>query len=174
MKTTHVILGTVLAASPFALLVASNVAHASATASPCTPAHTQVWASSEGNGTAGTTYYEIEFSNTGSTCTLRGFPTVQATNSKGTIGKPATDRGAASTILLQTSITAHVTLGVVDTGALCSNPLSGTGLRVVPPGEKFVGEQGAISNFPVEVCSNASSLNVSPIQAHVGIPLYTN
>ncbi len=165
---------------PAATLVASATSGARATVVGCRAASTEVWAAVEGDGTAGTIYYELEFSNVGrQTCTLHGYPSVWAVSLTGVqIGDPASHRGVPSTVTLQPGATAHAILGVVDTGALCSGPgVAAAGLRVIPPGQnlpKPAGEGDLVETFPVHVCPHQSSMNVLPVHSGVGIPNYTS
>jgi hypothetical protein len=145
----------------------------------CSVANTFVWAAFEGNGTAGTTYYVLEFSNIGSkACTLRGNASVWAVSKTGLqSGKPASRQGVASTVTLVPDGTAHAVLGVVDTGAACPGQgVQAAGLRVVPPGQTLpnpAGEKDQVQYFPVKVCAHQSSMNVLPVRPGTGIPLYT-
>ncbi len=164
---------------PTAALAASPAAGARATVARCQPASTEVWAAVEGVGTAGTTYYELEFSNVGTQpCTLHGFPSVWAVTLRGAeIGKPALHHGIVPTsVTLQPGATAHAVLGVVDTGAICGRQgVRGAGLVVVPPGQpRLLGEADGIESFPLQVCPHVSSMNVRPIQSGTGIPGYTS
>jgi hypothetical protein len=152
---------------------------AAATLPACSAAQTYVWAAVEGGETAGTTYYELEFSNVGSTtCTLHGYPSVWAVSVGGArIGEPATHQGAPSTVTLAPGATSHAVLGVADTGAVCdSQGVKAQGLRVVPPGQtlpKSPGERDEVENFPLEVCAHQPSMHVDPVHSGVGIPNYT-
>lgn len=160
-------------------LVASAASGAPASVTRCSGASTEVWAATEGDGTAGTIFYELEFSNIGhQTCTLRGYPDVWAITLAGhELGKPALHRGVPGTVTLRPGATAHAILGVVDTGALCSGPgVLAAGLEVVPPGQAAAtaaGEADEVENFAVHVCPHESSMNVLPVRSGVGIPNYT-
>lgn len=164
---------------PTAAVVASATSGAPGAVASCRATSTEVWAAVEGDGTAGTIYYELEFSNVGrQACTLHGYPTVWAVSPTGLqIGKPASHRGVPGTVTLQPGATVHAILGVVDTGALCSGPgVAAAGLKVVPPGQtvsKAAGEADEVENFSVHVCPHQSSMNVLPIHSGVGIPNYT-
>ncbi|MGD0873836.1 MAG: DUF4232 domain-containing protein [Acidimicrobiales bacterium] len=165
-------------AVPAATVVASAASGSPATVANCRASSTDVWAAVEGDGTAGTVFYELEFSNVGSrTCTLRGYPSVWAVSLSGhEIGRSASRRGSPSTVTLHPGSTAHAILGVVDTGALCSGPgVAAAGLEVVPPGQSVpkASEADEVENFPVRVCPDQSSMNVLPIRSGVGIPNYT-
>ena len=162
---------------PTVALTASSASGAPATSRNCSAASTEVWAAVEGNGTAGTIYYELEFSNVGSTvCTLRGYPDVWAISRSGTeLGRPASHRGSPTTVTLQPGATSHALLGVVDPGALCGSPgVTAAGLKVVPPGQRpLPGEGDEVEPFSVQVCPNESSMNVHPVHSGTGIPNYT-
>jgi hypothetical protein len=164
---------------PTATVAASATSGARASIQVCGAASTEVWAAVEGDGTAGTIYYELEFSNVGhQPCTLHGWPSVWGVAATGAeIGEPASHRGTPTVVTLQPGATAHAILGVVDTGALCAGPgIATAGLRVVPPGQRFAGPAGEadlVENFPVRVCPHQSSMNVSPVHSGVGIPNYT-
>jgi hypothetical protein len=163
---------------PTAVLAASAAPRSSAAITSCRAANTEVWAAVEGSGTAGTTYYELEFSNIGTqSCTLHGFPDVSAvTLHRVEIGESASHQGVVpSTVTLQPGATAHAILGVEDTGAACPGQgVTAAGLRVVPPGQPMpVGEADEVENFPVTVCPHISSMNVRPIHSGTGIPNYT-
>ncbi|MGO9962833.1 MAG: DUF4232 domain-containing protein [Acidimicrobiales bacterium] len=164
---------------PTATLAASASSSARASIQVCGAASTEVWAAVEGDGTAGTIYYELEFSNVGhQPCTLHGFPSVWGVATSGAeIGEPASHRGTPTMVSLRPGATAHAILGVVDTGALCAGPgVPTAGLRVVPPGQRplgLAGEADLVESFSVRVCPHQSSMNVSPIHSGVGIPNYT-
>lgn len=164
-------------------VVAESAASAtSAAASPiasCRAAGTEVWAADEGAGTAGTVYYELEFSNVGHrSCTLHGYPSVWAVNAYGVkVGVPASTRDAPRKVVLRPGSTAHAVLGVTTTGAVCGAlSVAATGLRVVPPGQtlpKAPGERDWVEHFPLRVCANQSSMRVLPIHPGTGIPNYS-
>lgn len=172
-----------LAANATLIATGALVAPAGAATPACTATNTFVWAADIGSGTAGTTYYVIEFSNVGTAkCTLRGFSRVWAVNSTGArVGQPSTNVTTQVTVPLVTlapKATAHEVLGAADPGALCGGKsVNGTGLRVVPPGQSLpspAGERDWIENFPLSVCASVSSLRLEPVRAGVGIPLYTS
>src|ERR1019366_7749899 len=163
---------------PTAVLAASAAPRASAAIPSCRAANTEVWAAVEGVGTAGTTYYELEFSNIGTQpCTLHGCPNVWAVTLHGAeVGKPALHQSIVpSTVTLQPGATSHAILGVEDTGAVCHGPgVKAAGLRGVAPGQPMpVGEADEVENFPVQVCPHVSSMNVRPVLSGTGIPNYT-
>jgi hypothetical protein len=154
--------------------LASAAQPARSAASPrCSASATQVWlGDGEGGGTAGTTYYPLEFSNIGHhTCTLYGYPGVSAyRGALKQVGPAATrSKSAHSTITLRPNATAHVLLGIRDWGALCSKPVAVDGLKVFPPGQKSAREIG----FAFDACAHKGVLVVGPMRARVGIPGYT-
>jgi Protein of unknown function (DUF4232) len=172
----------VLSSAVLAESADSTTSAPSAAASPmarCRAAGTEVWAAVEAAGTAGTVYYELEFSNVGRrTCTLHGFPSVWAVNAYGVkVGVRASNRGAPSTVVLRPGSTAHAVLGVTTTGAVCGTlGVAAAGLRVVPPGQtlpKTPGERDWVEHFPLQVCANQSSMHVLPVHAGTGIPNYS-
>ncbi len=162
---------------PTVSLVLSAASASPAAVPRCAAATTEVWAASLGDGTAGTTYFELELSNVGSrTCTLRGAPQVWAVGKTGhEIGLSASHRGfsSPSMVTLQTGATSHAVLGVVDPYVLCNGPgLATAGLAVVPPGQARDQAQ-EVESFPLAVCPHQSSLNISPVHSGTGIPRYT-
>ena len=163
---------------PTVVLASSPASGARPAVASCQAANTEVWAAVEGIGTAGTTYYELEFTNIGTRpCTLHGFPDVWAvTPHRAEIGKPASHQNIVpSTVTLQPGATAHAILGVVDTGAVCGREsVTAAGLKVVPPGQPMpVGAADEVENLPVQVCPHGSSMNLRPIHSGTGIPAYT-
>src|SRR5271166_1487683 len=76
-------------------------ASASMAAHRCYATELTVWLGSPGNGTAGSTYYDLEISNTSrSTCTLYGYPGVSANNGGGQLGRAAgRDHSRPSTLV---------------------------------------------------------------------------
>jgi Protein of unknown function (DUF4232) len=154
--------------------VASARGARTAAATKCTPAHTQVWLGvGLGGGTAGSTYYPLEFSNVGhSACTLSGYPGVSAIGSSGGQVGPAAGRNtqAHGTVTLAPNATAHAILRVIDWGALCSSKVDATGLKVYPPGET---RAEPVVPFPFGACPSRGVLIVGPVRAGVGIPGYT-
>jgi hypothetical protein len=70
---------------PGAAPAAAGLSHAGRTATPaCTTSGLDVWLDTQGNGAAGTTYFNLEFTNlSGGTCTPSGFPGVPAAGLNG-------------------------------------------------------------------------------------------
>jgi hypothetical protein len=161
-----------------AVPAASASAGASArTASPaavstCTVAHLEIWLGlGLGGGTAGSTFYPLEFSNIGhSACTLNGFPGVSGFGSGGQIGPAASRNGQPhTTVTLAPGVTAHAILRVVDAGAVCSSPVTATSLKVFPPGAT----RSESIPFSFAACAHRGVLIVGPVRGGVGIPGFT-
>ena len=95
-----------------------------------------------GNGTAGSTYYPIEFtSNSGAACTLYGYPGVSfLAASGGQVGAAATEDPAypRRLVTLAPGAAAHAELRVTDAmnyPASACRPVTVHRLRVFPPGQ---------------------------------------
>jgi hypothetical protein len=158
----------VLAALALAGGPAGAATPASAAATPaCTTQGLVIWLNTQGNGTAGTDFFTLNFTNlSGHSCVLRGFPGVSAVNLRGgMIGKAASrDSGqTVKTITLTNGHTAHATLGFVDVGALPScPPTTAAGLRVFPPNQTA----SKVVPFPFAACGGArapSVLRIRPV-----------
>lgn len=126
----------------------------------------------QGQGAAGSTYVEIDFTNTGGTpCTLYGYPGVSLANSGGPIGAPATrDRTRPpSLVRLARGAEAHALLRVVDAqnypAGTCS-PESSSFLLIYPP------DQTAAIDVPDKStgCKNKSVkvLSIRPVAPGAG------
>jgi hypothetical protein len=126
------------------------------------------------NGTAGTIYYVVVFTNTSaSACSLYGYPGVSFVTGQGgsTVGKPA-DRD--TTLLSPTQVNlapggqAYALVGVVDTGALppaACKPGEAQWLRVYAPGD--TGALYVQFSSSVSVCTTPTEafLKVSAVAA---------
>jgi Domain of unknown function (DUF4232) len=155
------------------VLAASARSVVSAAAPACSAANTEVWLGlGLGGGTAGTTYYPLEFSNVGHrACSFSGYPGVSAY--RGALRQlgpaAARNRQPHGTVTLAPGATAHALLGVVDSGALCSSSVTADGLKVYPPGQRSAQE----IPFSFSACAHRGVLRVGPLHAGVGIPGYT-
>jgi hypothetical protein len=139
-------------------VVLAGAAPAAAAPPSCKTAGLVIWLDTNGNGTAGTIFYTLNFTNlSGHTCTLRGFPGVSAVNLSGhMMGKAASrDSGqTVKTVTLGNGKSAKATLGLVDVGALpqgACNPATAAGLRVFPPNQT----SSKVIPFPFQGCSHA-------------------
>jgi len=137
----------------------------------CHAVGTEVWNAAQGNGAAGTIYYEIEISNVGHhTCTLKGYPGVSELNIHGSqVGLPATHGGIKPLVTLAPGDTSHFVLRVVDAGAVCAHPVNGSTLRVYPPGQKVA----QLLGFPNQMCPRRSTMSVDAVHPGTGIPFYS-
>ncbi len=137
----------------------------------CTGANTRVWLGLPGDGTAGTTFYQLEFSNIGpASCTLFGFPGVTAIRANGhQAGLGARRTGTPHLVTLAPGGTSHVILGVTDAGAICASPVRTVTLRVFPPGQS----RAQFIPLALEACLHHSVLRVRPVHAGTGIPGFT-
>ena len=127
------------------------VAALAATASPAAPAVAAgapgcpttglvVWMNNE-QGTAGTFYSDLNFTNlSGHACTLRGHPGVSAVNlGGGQLGRPAAWPSATlRTVTLANGATATAVLAITDVGVFpagACHQVTAAGLRVYPPNQ---------------------------------------
>ncbi len=115
-----------------------------------------VWVNTDGDGTAGSIYYKLEFTNlSGSTCTLTGYPGVSGVNLAGhQLGSPGghDTATAAHTVTLANGATKTATLRIVEAGNFPSSRCHMTeaaGLRVYPPNQTV----SKVVPFPFYACS---------------------
>ncbi len=93
------------------------------------------------NGTAGTTFYPLNFFNqSNTTCTLRGYPGVSAVTSSGKqIGNPASRvQSRFGTVALAPGTQHSASVGVVETGNFSASqcrPVMAAGFKVFPPNQ---------------------------------------
>ncbi len=128
-----------------------------------------IWLDTNGNGTAGTTFFKLHFTNlSGHACTLNGFPFLFAVNLSGhQVGPRATFRTPPSphVVTLANGKTATAVLGIVDTGVFSRSacrPVTAAGLRVFPPNQT----RPKLVPFPFSTCSRPhgpTSLNVGAV-----------
>jgi len=138
---------------------------ASQTGSPsCSTAGLVVWLNTQGNGTAGSTYYDLEFTNlSGRTCTLYGYPGVSGVTLSGRQLGSAASRNSAqprSTVSIADGASALTPLQIVDVGNFSPNGCSQTtaaGLRVYPPNQRA----SKIVPFPFKACSRSGPIYLS-------------
>jgi hypothetical protein len=161
-----------VAAALAALSLAGAPAGAATSAAGTPTCQTQglvVWINTQGNGTAGTTFYTLNFTNlSGHPCLLRGFPGVSAVNLHGgALGRAASrDSGqTVKTVTLTNGHTAHAVLGLVDIGALSPStcpPTTAAGLRVFPPNQSA----SKVVPFPFPACGRTGGpafLRIRPV-----------
>jgi hypothetical protein len=162
---------TLLVGTATLAATAASAAPAHPATPQCTSSHTTVWTGFPGNGTAGSSFYELEISNIGkSACTFFGYPGVSAVNGNTQVGLPASHSGQKSLVTVPAGGTAHVLLQVTDPGAVCVHPVTGHELKVYAPGE-FAAET---TPFTVSVCPHNVTLHVDAVHANAGIPNFSN
>jgi hypothetical protein len=172
MKARLLLAPCLAAALLLAVAASSSTAAPTAAATKACPASgLVVWAGEEpGGGAAGSVYYRVEFTNLSTaTCTLRGYPKVNAVDLKGhRIGAFATHEAgkAAKTVTLAPGQSASATLRIVDALNFPADKCKATtaaGLRVGVPG----GSGNKIAPLAFETCvrSTAKTLSVAPVQA---------
>jgi Protein of unknown function (DUF4232) len=119
----------------------ATAAHGGGAAARCHTGSLTDWIGLPGDGTAGSTYYMLEISNTSrATCTLYGFPGVSALRAGGHQIGSAAGRASYLTerpLTLTPDATVHAVLQITDvsnfTAAAC-HPVNADGLRVFAPG----------------------------------------
>ncbi len=144
----------------------STPTHAAAAA--CTPATTSL-ALTDDNAGAGTVFYRLQVTNTGSApCTLTGYPGVSMVDDAGTqIGAPA-DRepGTSSTVTLAPGQSSYAPLAVSQAGNYGSGctVTPASALRVYLPDRK----DSATTPAQLQGCSETSIvlMKVKPFGAH--------
>jgi len=154
---------------PAAALAAPGAGRASYTATPaCATSGLDVWLDTQGQGAAGTIYYDLKFTNlSGAACTLFGYPGVSGINLSGTQLGSAAIRvsGTPHTVTLANRATATAILGIVQAGIFPSaqcGPVIAAGLRVFPPNQT----QSRKVPFPFPACSKSGPayLKIMPVQ----------
>jgi Protein of unknown function (DUF4232) len=158
---------------------AAAATHPAATAAACTTSQLRIWYAQPNGAAAGSSYFPLEFTNTGTTsCSLDGYPGVSGVNGDGDqLGSPANwDAVIAPTdVVLAPGGTAHVILQVTDVAnypsTICG-PTAAIGLRVYPPNQTA----SVVLPYSFEACSKtgANYLGVDAVNAGVGIPFVTN
>jgi hypothetical protein len=164
-------------------LISGNATLAGATtgAPRCTTGDLVVWLDTMGNGAAGSSYYNLEFTNVSAhTCSMSGYPGVSAVNGAGAqIGTAAGHNPTHPAALITLSSaaanggqggfaspnTATVIFNITDAGnyanSACERVVS-SGLRVYPPDQTA----SKIIPYPFTTCAKRGPLilHVEPIQ----------
>jgi hypothetical protein len=165
------VVGGLMLAPSIALASAGSAARpdANGLAPLCETPGLVIWLDTNGNGTAGTIFFKLHFTNlSGHTCTLNGFPFLFAVNLTGhQVGPRATFRRPPSPHLvrLANGKTATAVLGIVETGNFprkACRPVTAAGLRVFPPNQT----RSKLVPFPFSACSRPhgpASLNVGAV-----------
>jgi hypothetical protein len=155
--------GPTVATSPISAAITPAPTTA-ASAAACTTPGLVVWLDTQGNGTAGSIYYTLEFTNLSArTCTLKGYPGVSAVNLGGHTLGSAAGRDHATTphlITLVPGATATAVLRIVEAGnfptASC-HQVTAAGLRVYPPNLTT----SKVVPFPFLACSSTGPVYLS-------------
>jgi Protein of unknown function (DUF4232) len=140
----------------FSLAASGAVTHASA-AGTCSAATLVVWLDTQGDHAAGSTYFQLRFTNLGPACTLRGFPGVSAVDLAGRqLGRPASrDRSVSSrAVTLTPGASAKAVLRLTNVHNFpqsACRPASAAGLRVYPPNET----RSKLVPFPFGACAGS-------------------
>jgi hypothetical protein len=147
-----------------------SAAHAAGRTPACATRGLVVWLDTNGNGTAGSTYYTLELTNlSGRRCVLTGYPGVSGVDLAGRQLGSAAGRNAGvrqKSVVLAPGRAATATLQVADTGVFSKarcRPVKAAGLRVYPPNET----RSKVVPFPFRACSRAGPvyLHVQPVKA---------
>lgn len=147
----------------------ANAAPSAASLPRCASSGLVVWLDTQGNGAAGSVYYQLELTNLSRhACTLRGYPGVSAVALGGRqLGSPALRESgsSAATVTLPNRASAVATLRIVKAGNFSRSTCQQTeaaGLRVYPPGERA----SKLVPFPFEACSRSGPayLRIGPVR----------
>lgn len=150
--------------------VAAAQVHATRVVAPrCATGGLVVWMDTQGNGTAGSSFFTLRFTNlSGRACTLLGYPGVSAVDLHGRqVGKAATrEPMRARVVSVARGATATAILRIVDAdnfpAGVCRQ-VTAAGLRVYPPGQRTA----KTIPFPFRACSRAAGpayLHVRPVK----------
>ncbi len=139
----------------------------------CPSAALVIWLNTQGSGAAGSTYFNLEFTNlSASACTLSGYPGVSAVNlTGGQLGSAASrnPQHKPGTVTISPRGSAHVVLRIVDAlnypKSTCAQ-LTAAGLRVYPPGQTA----SKLVPYPFLACSRSGAkfLSVEAVQPGLG------
>jgi hypothetical protein len=168
-----------LAAAVSLAVTTFPAAAATATAPACTPSQLVVWLNSTGSGTAGATYYAIQFTNVSAqTCSIIGYPGVSGLSHSGALLGTAASRNnahktfsitlAGTTTSNTLSNTAIAVLKITDVAAYSKAtcvPVTASGLRVYPPGQKA----SSVIPFPFRACSKSGPTYLSVESVEGGV-----
>jgi len=154
-------------------------AAAAAAAPACTTSSLDVWLDTGGGGgTAGGTYYDLQFTNLSAhPCTLYGYPGISAVNLSGKQLGAAARRDAqhaSTTVTLAAgtgqnllSATATAVIKITDSGVYgptACGSVNAAGLRVYPPGQTA----SRVVPFPFAACQHSANiLTVEALQKGV-------
>jgi Protein of unknown function (DUF4232) len=141
---------------------------ARAVAPACQTPGLVVWLDTNGNGTAGSVFYNLKVTNlSGHACTLNGFPFIRAISIGGQVlGRPAAfGSGVPHTVTISRGGTATAQLQIIDVGvypASACHRVTAAGLRVYPPNQTRAKDVP----FPFAACASHGPvvLRVGPVR----------
>lgn len=177
----RVLAAAVITAGAVAAIVPAVAASASQSAAAvprCGNSDVRAWLGVPGDGTAGSTFYQLELSNISNhACTLYGYPGVSAVGPGGVQLGSAAGRSAGDPerlVTLARGATAHALLQIADTGVyppLACARKNATGLKVYPPNDTAA----QVIPFTFSACSKKGPvyLHVRVTVAGTGIPGYS-
>jgi hypothetical protein len=152
-----------------AIAVAPALGAQTAAAPLCETPGLVVWLNTQGDGTAGSIYYTLEFTNlSGHACSLNGYPYIYGVGLAGAnLGTAASfdhSRGPTA-VTIAKGATAKAVLRVVEAGnfpAATCHPVEAAGLKVYPPNQT----RAASIPFPLQACSRKGPayLSVGAVQ----------
>ena len=157
--TTTVALAFALAAP----VLGAGARSAAAAATACPTSGLVLWLDSQGDGTAGSIYYKLEFTNlSGHGCTLSGYPGVSAVDLAGHQLGSAGSRSSSHlhTVTLANGASATAVLRIVEAGNFPNSSchrVSAAGLRVYPPNQTAA----KLVPFPFDACSRSGPVYLS-------------
>ena len=145
-------------AAAFAAPVLPPGRAAGAATPACAARSLVVWLDTNGDGTAGSTFFKLHFTNlSADRCTLTGFPGVSGVNVAGRrLGSPAgrDTHARVRTITIGARRTATAVLQIADASVFSAadcGPVTAAGLRVFPPNRA----RSKVVPFPFRACSRA-------------------
>lgn len=155
--TAAAVVGALMFAPTIALASAGSPARpaVSGAAPLCQTPGLVIWLDTNGNGAAGTVFFNLHFTNlSGHACTLNGFPFLFAVNLTGhQVGPRATfHRPRPHLVTVGNGKTATAVIGIEDTGHFprsACRPVTAAGLRVFPPNQT----RSKLVPFPFSTCS---------------------
>jgi hypothetical protein len=156
------VLSTVAAGALLATARVAVTRAAAPDARSCSTSGLVIWLKEPpGGGTAGSVYYELEFTNLSArTCTLTGYPGVSAIDLHGgRLGAGASREvtNKPRSVRLASGASAGAVLRIVDAGALPScAPVAAAGFRVYPPGQT----SSKVVPFPFQACARSGHSNL--------------
>jgi hypothetical protein len=134
--------GAALAAATALGTLLSPASVATVTASRCATSGLVIWLNTTGNGTAGSTFYNLYFTNLSRrACSLKGYRAASSETSQ----RP-------SAVTVRPGVTATAVLRIVDAAnfsASACHEVTAAGLRVYPPRET----RSKVVPFPFKTCS---------------------